>query len=143
MNFQTLYRNFQKNTPPTFERQKLRSSSTPMKMANTEKKGGFFARFRKNKTAEFSGENPKASPAASEQSKSTTSPPSPAKPAPAAEVSTQHRDDVSEPVNPGTLVESLFKTMLNLSIAYLKMVDNTLKVVSENLDKSAKDRKGQ
>lgn len=141
MNFQTLYRNFQKNTPLTFERQKLRSSSTPMKMANTEKKGGFFARFRKSKTEGSPGENPKA---ASEQSKSPTSQPSPAKPAPAAEVSTQHRNDVSEPVNPGTLIESLFKTMLNLSIAYLTMVDNTLKVVSENLDKSVEDRnKGQ
>lgn len=138
MNFQTLYRNFQKNTPLTFERQKLRSSSTPMKMANTEKKGGFFARFRKSKTEESPGESSKAS---SEQSKATASHPSPAKPAPSAEVSTQHRDDVSEPVNPGTLVESLFKTMLNLSIAYLKMVDNTLKVFSENLDKSAEDRK--
>lgn len=112
-----------------------------MKMANTEKKRGFFARFRKSKTEESPGESPKAT---SEQSKSTTSPPSPAKPAPSAEVSTQHRDDVSQPVNPGTLIESLFKTMLNLSIAYLKMVDNTLKVVSENLDKSAEDRnKGQ
>ena len=107
-----------------------------MKMANTEKKGGFFARFRKSKTEESPGESPKAT---SEQSKSTTSHPSPA-----AEVSTQHRDDVSQPVNPGTLIESLFKTMLNLSIAYLKMVDNTLKVVSENLDKSTEDRnKGQ
>ena len=141
MNFQTLYRNFQKNTPPTFERQKLRSSSTPMKMANTEKKGGFFARFRKSKTEESPGASPKA---ASEQSKATTSHPSPAKPAKAAEVSTQHRNDASEPVNPGTLIESLFKTMLNLSIAYLTMVDNTLKVVSENLDKSVEDRnKGQ
>ena len=112
-----------------------------MKMANTEKKGGFFARFRKSKTEESPGESPKA---ASEQSKATTSPSSPAKPAPAAEVSTQHRDNVSEPVNPGTLIESLFKTMLNLSIAYLTMVDNTLKVVSENLDKSVEDRnKGQ
>ena len=111
-----------------------------MKMANTEKKGGFFARFRKSKTEESPGESSKAT---SEQSKSTTSHPSLTKPAPSAEVSTQHRDDVSQPVNPGTLIESLFKTMLNLSIAYLKMVDNTLKVFSENLDKSAEDRKGQ
>ena len=108
-----------------------------MKMANTEKKEGFFARFRKNKTAESPGEeSPKTS--ASKQSKSTTSQPSPAKPTSAVGASAQTRNDVLQPVDTAALVENLFKTMLSFSTMYLKIVDNTIKAVSENLNKTAK-----
>lgn len=110
-----------------------------MKMANTEKKEGFFARFRKNKTAESPGEeSPKASTTASKQSKSTASQPSPAKPTPTEGASAQTRNDVLQPVDTAALVENLFKTMLSFSTMYLKIVDNTIKAVSENLNKTAK-----
>ena len=108
-----------------------------MKMANTEKKEGFFARFRKNKTAESPGEeSPKAS--ASKQSKSTASQPSPAKPTPTVGASAQTRNDVLQPFDTAALVENLFKTMLSFSTMYLKIVDNTIKTISENLNKTAK-----
>ena len=109
-----------------------------MKMANTEKKEGFFARFRKNKTAESPGESPKASTTASKQSESTASQPSPAKPTPTVGASAQTRNDVLQPVDTAALVENLFKTMLSFSTMYLKIVDNTIKAVSENLNKTAK-----
>lgn len=107
-----------------------------MKMANIEKKEGFFARFRKNKTAESPGETPKAS--ASKQSKPTASQPSPAKPTPTVGASAQTRNDVLQPVDTAALVENLFKTMLSFSTMYLKIVDNTIKAISENLNKTAK-----
>ena len=105
-------------------------------MANTEKKEGFFARFRKNKTAESPGESPKAS--AAKQSKSTANQPSPAKPTPTVGASAQTRNDVFQPVDTAALVENLFKTMLSFSTMYLKIVDNTIKAISENLNKTAK-----
>ena len=114
-----------------------------MKMADAEKKGGFFARFRKSKTEDSPGKSPKASPAASKQSKSTADSSSPAKSASAAEFSTQNRNDTFESGNTGALIENLFKTMLDFGIAYLTMVDNTLKAFSENLNKNAEDRKAQ
>ena len=111
-----------------------------MKMANTEKKEGFFARFRKNKTAESPGETPKAS--ASKQSKSSASQLSPAKPTPpSVGASAQTRNDDRQPVDTAALVENLFKTMLSFSTMYLKIVDNTIKTISENLSKTAENLK--
>lgn len=112
-----------------------------MKMANTEKKGGFFARFRKNKTAGSPGESPQASPDTIKQSTSTASKPSPAKPAPVAGVSAQTRNDA--PVDTAALVENLLKTTLNLGIEYLKTVNNIIRAFAENLGKTAEPPKGK
>jgi len=110
-------------------------------MANTEKKGGFFSRFKKDSTIEPPEKPPEAAPA--KQTKPIASAPSPAKTAPAEDISEQTRSDVLEPVDTAASIEAFFKTMLSLSVEHLKMADNTIKAATENLDKLTDSLKGK
>ncbi len=115
-------------------------------MAKSEKKGGIFSRFKKNQPAEPREEKPEASVAKSATTPERTPPPnkpSAVKPAPSAEPAEEKRSDSLEPVDTAASIENFFRTLLYLSVEHLKMADNAVKTLTENLNKISENMKGK
>ena len=121
-------------------------------MADEKKKGGWFSRFKQNKpenspsadagSAQQATVSPKPAPPAKPAPKAKPAPAAQPAPAPAPKQVTPNKKTASrentvtmEPIDTVASIQNYIDSLLSLGASQLKVVDMTLKGVSEFLDK--------